>query len=164
MKTKKGILVKNLVGLILSAVIVFGLIMLLFNLFAPSFDRGDKTAESYFENLNRAIKDTDAGGEGDFFMQDYGDEELRFYLTYFGNVASFENAEKKNFIRSKEGDKIICICYLRGGSVVCNYCEDLKSSASVSDGDEDSWAIEQGENIKITKSENGEIYEFSKIK
>ncbi len=159
MKSKKGLLVKNLVGLILSVAIVFVLLVLLFNLFAPSFDKDDKTAESYFKTLNRAIKTADSEGEGDFFMMDDGDSKLEFYLVYFGSVVSFK--EDRNFIRSKQGDKVICVCYWRGiGEGVCSYCEDLKLPVKC---DKDIKVVKAGERIKIKKSKDGEYYEFTKI-
>ena len=158
MKSKKGGIVdNNLIGLILSVAIVFVLLVLLFNLFAPSFDKTDKTAESYFETLDRAIKTADGGGIGEFFMMNDGDSKLEFYLVYFGSVASFE--EDRTFARSKSGDKIICVCYWRGiGNGVCNYCEELKLPVKC---DKDVKVVKEGERIIIIKKEG--YYEFTKI-
>ena len=171
MKSKKGILVDNLVGTIIAIAVVIVLLILLFNLFAPSFDRTDKAAESYFESLERAIETADDGGKGEFFMMENENEE--FYLVYFGGVASFE--EDRTFARSKGGDKIICVCYWKGsGSSVCNYCEELELPVkyiSVKEADGESpqvtsvkispWVIKAGERIIITKKEG--YYEFAKI-
>lgn len=173
-KSKRGgLLDNNLVGLISAVAMVFVLLVFIFNLFAPSFDKDDKTAESYFKTLNRAIETADSGGEGDFFMMDDGDTKLEFYLVYFGRIASF--GEGRNFVRSKEGNKIICVCYRKGGGEsVCNYCENLKlgvnyvsvkeaegKKSQVTSVKINPWAIEEGARIKVTKKE--EYYEFTKI-
>ena len=170
---KGGMMDENLIGLILSVAVVFVLIVLLFNLFSPSFDKGDKTAESYFESLEGAIGDADAGGKGDFFMQDYGDDELDFYLVYFGGTVSFGD-DGKNFTRSKQGEKVICVCYLGEGNAVCNYCEDSKFPVeyfSIKEADEGSpqkvtvkispWIVRENERINIISTEGH--YEFTKI-
>ena len=174
MKSKKGGIVdENLIGTIMAVAGVFLLLVLLFNLFAPSFDRTDKTAESYFKTLNRAIETADSGGNGEFFMMDEGDNKLEFYLTYFGSIASFK--EDRIFARSKEGEKIICVCYWKGsGNSVCDYCEELKlpvKYVSVKEADEGNpqittgkispWVIRENERIIITKKEG--YYEFAKI-
>lgn len=174
MKFKKGgLLDENLVGLILAVAMVFVLLVFMFNLFAPSFDKDDKTAESYFKTLSRAVETADSGGGGDFFMMDDGGSELTFYLVYFGDVASFEN-HNRNFARSKQGENVICVCYWKGGNVVCNYCENLKLPArciSIKKADEKNsqvtsvkinpWVIKEGQRIKIVKKEGH--YEFTEI-
>lgn len=161
MKSKKGeLLSNNLIELIVSVAVVFVLVVLLFKLFSPVFDEGDKTAESYFESLGRAVETADSGGEGSFFMMDDGDDKLEFYLAYFGSVASFGN-DGRSFTRSEQGEKIICVCYRKSGNVVCNYCEDLKLSVQGGEGEKEGWVIEEGERIVIIKKEG--YYEFAKI-
>ncbi|MFH1522027.1 MAG: hypothetical protein ABIF18_03640 [archaeon] len=158
MKSKRGgLLDSNLIGLILSVAVVAVLLILLFNLFAPSFDKGEKTAESYFKTLERAIETADSEGKGDFFIME--NEKEDYYLVYFKNIASFEEVNR-NFFRSKQGESVICVCYWRGLEATCNYCEDLKLPARYGEK-EGRWVIGEGERIKISKREG--IYDFVKI-
>lgn len=101
-------------------------------------------------------------------------EEEDYYLVYFKDIASFEEGGR-NFIRSKQGENIICVCHWRSLAVTCNYCEDLKLPAryvsKAGGGDENTpvvtgfkisnWVIGEGERIKISKSEG--VYDFVKI-
>lgn len=154
---------ENLIGLIMAVAVVFVLMVLLFNLFSPIFDKEDKMAESYFESLDRAIETAESGGEGDFFMMNNENEDLEFYVAYFGSVASFREDER-NFIRSEQGENVVCVCYFGGGNVVCNYCEDLKLPVQRHEGDNiksSSWIIKEGERMRVVKQEG--YYEFAKI-
>ena len=185
-KYKRGeLLDENLIGLILSVAGVFVLMILLFNLFSPTFNKEEKTAESYFESLNKAIVEVEDGGVSNFFMME--DKKSYFYLVYFGNIASFkgdvnieesagfdaaDNAPvdinvklnneygKRDFFSSKYGENIICVCYQKNKDITCNYCEDLKLAAR-SDDNNKNWIIEEGVRIKISKE--GGVYVFSKI-
>ena len=175
MKSKKGgVLDDNLIGTIIAIASVAVLLVLLFNLFASFFDKGDKTAESYFDSFGRAIETADADGEGDFFMMDDGDNYLKFYLAYFGGTTSF-GEDGKNFVRSKQGENIICVCCRKGGNMVCNYCEDMKfpikyiseikkadgENPQVTTGKISEWVVRENERIIIVKKEG--YYEFTKI-
>jgi len=85
---KKGILVKNLLGLIIAAAAVFILSTLLFKLIAPPMDEDRLTLESYMNSLRLAIADADNAGVGEFSVLILPSEDIHekeYFMVYFGN-------------------------------------------------------------------------------
>jgi len=84
---KKGILVKNLLGLIIAAAAVFILSTLLFKLIAPPVDPDKLTLESYMDSFRSAIDDADKVGGGEFsvlILPDKGIHKKKYFFVYFG--------------------------------------------------------------------------------
>tara|TARA_Y100000310_G_scaffold286519_1_gene310777 strand:- start:6488 stop:6976 length:489 start_codon:yes stop_codon:yes gene_type:complete len=129
MRSKRAELTtEEIIKLILSIAGVFLIILLLYNLIAPTFDKEDETARSYFKNLKKQIKIADSGGIGEFFMWSI-EEKTKYYLVYFGEKISFSDkvgGKEKTFIYGGDREKGICVCSsLEKGFVNCNYCVDL---------------------------------------
>jgi len=155
MKFKRGEMVtENAIGLILAAAATFVLILLLVGLYGDSFNKGKEGAESYFDSLKDTIREVDDYGKSSFFMLDLSNEELEFYLVYFGEALLFVRGDR-DFIRSPR-DGSLCICYLQGENILCNDCMDLKGRVSYSEAAP--WAIMEGEYIDVNKI--GENYAF----
>jgi hypothetical protein len=85
LRGKKGILVKNLLGLIIAAAAVFILSMLLFKLIAPPMDVERLTVESYMDSFRSAIDDVDKDGVGEFSVFVLPGNDKKYFLVYFGN-------------------------------------------------------------------------------
>ena len=84
---KRGILVKNLLGLIIAAAAVFILSTLLFKLIAPPIDPDKLTLESYMDRFRAAIDDADEVGVGEFSVLVLPDDNIprkKYFLVYFG--------------------------------------------------------------------------------
>ena len=161
MKKDGEILVDESLKVILAVAVVASMIWLVINLISPVFDKGDEVSESYFEMLSNAIEDS-VSGDASFFILDNGDEDLNFYLVYFGSVFKLEK-EDKVFVRSpnKKGTSIICICVEEKGNVICNYCDDVESSVVLDGGDSGEWVV--GEGVRMNIKSGGGGYEFSVV-
>ena len=148
MRFKKGEMVtENAIGLILAAAATFVLIFLMISLFTPTFNKGEEGAESYLKSLGAAIDEADVERASTFFMLDMEDEELEFYLVYFGEAFIFIEDEGE-FVRSPR-DGPLCICYLQNEKLSCDDCMDLKGSVSYAD--EAPWVIREGDYVNINK-------------
>lgn len=159
MRKNGEILIDESLKVILSVVVVASMIWLVINLISPVFDKGDEVSKSYFEMINNAIDDSEFG-DSSFFILDNGDENLNFYLVYFGSVFEFKKKERV-FVRSpnKKGNNVICMCVERKRNILCNYCGDVGSSVILSGEDSDEWFVKEGIRMNIKKGVNG--YEFS---
>jgi hypothetical protein len=145
---------ENVIGLILAAAVTFILILLMISLFSPTFNKGKEGAESYFDSLENAINEVDDVGRSSFFMLDLSDEELEFYLVYFGEAFVFVN-DLKEFVRSPR-DGSLCVCYEQGEKVLCDDCVDLDGAVSYNEAAP--WVIREGEYVNINKK--GDNYAF----
>lgn len=155
MRFKKGEMVtENAIGLILAAAATFVLIFLMISLFTPTFNKGEEGAESYFSSLGAAIDEADDERASTFFMLDMEDEELEFYLVYFGEAFIFIEDEGE-FVRSPR-DGPLCICYLQNEKLLCDDCMDLSGVVSYSEAAP--WVVGEGEYVDVNKV--GDDYEF----
>jgi hypothetical protein len=148
-----GLLDENSIEIVLAVAGIFILFMVLFALFSPSYDEADKIAESYFDRLGEAIESVDLGKKGSFFMLDYGEKGLKFYLISFGDKAVAEY-DGKSFVTSASFERGLCVCSLEAGETSCDYCIDLEFPTDL-----DGLA---GEGIVVTVEKEGGKYVFSK--
>ena len=152
---KRGEMVsENAIGLILAAAATLVLVMLMISLFSPTFNKGKEGAESYFDSLEDAIGEVDDMGRSSFFMLDFDNEELEFYLVYFGDAFSFVDGESE-FVRSPSDDSL-CICYLQGDKILCDDC--MRLGGAVLYNESSPWVIREGESVTI--KERGDDYAF----
>ncbi|MDH3353525.1 MAG: hypothetical protein OEL87_03690 [Nanoarchaeota archaeon] len=166
MKSKRGGMVdKNLIELILAVAGVFLLVTLMVFLFSPGFDKEDKSSESYFNGLKDAINLADSGSQGEFFMMDMGDEDVDFYLVYFGGVSSFSDSLYGKFSYLGSGKNAVCICYKKGDLSMCRYCENLNLPIDYLvdgvSGKNIPWAVKDGVNIAVVKDKGETSYVFA---
>ncbi|MBU3923391.1 MAG: hypothetical protein KJ592_00580 [Nanoarchaeota archaeon] len=143
MRSKKGALIdKEIVEIVLGAVAVFVMVMLLYNLIAPNFDKGEKTSESYLNSFKDEVAVADAGGVGRFSIWQ-PEKEIKYFLVYFGSKSGVGN-----FKSYGEHENQVCVCYVKGGKSSCSFCKDLDRLA-VKDGEEEKWAVGFGEEIYV---------------
>ncbi len=171
MKNKKGDMLSGAsFEVILGVAVVILIAVLIAKLFAPSYNEADKIAESYFEQLEYNIALADDSKSASFYVLDNGDEDLDFYLVYFGGALQLSYGEgilyntfglgKIDFSHSKSGDNVVCACYWQGERSICKYCVDLDLPAvSNVKGVGDSWIADEGSSVNIVKS--GGNYGFS---
>ena len=134
------------------------LLILSGSLLVPYFDKLDKGAEGYFNTLMKEIVVADEGGEGEFSLwQEIDEEEMDFFLIYFGDKYTFA-FDDRTFL-SAGSENILCICYWDGEEGVCDYCENLKYPVKY-DEKYDPWIV-ASEKLLIKKS--GDSYEFVKV-
>ena len=158
---KKGnLLSKNTLELILGGAIVLLLLVLLYNLIAPTFNVGDETAKSYFDSLEKeiALADSDKIGSFHMWQPEDKDDKREFFLVYFGNHSSFGTNLK--FYSLGDNLNRICICYIEDGVDNCKYCRNLAFPVLSDDAGEGyvPWAVGLNEKLEITKK--GDHYEF----
>jgi len=157
MENKKGTTFtwNNLLSLLLAAAGIFLIVMFLWNLFYPVFDRTDERSESYFEGLERSISEVDSYGTAEYHplrMEDGG-----YYLVYFGERARHMEGDKK-FISKKADENTLCICSYDGQESRCDNCMELDNPGAFEDLE--TWAVEVGTKLLVKKGE--ESYEFTK--
>lgn len=157
MRKRGEMFIDNAIGLILAAAVTFILVMLMITLFSSTFNKGKEGSDSYLNSLERAIDEVDESGRSDFFMLDLNDEELEFYLVYFGEALIFvEEKSEIEFVRSPKEDSL-CICYRQGERVLCDDCIEL--GGEVLRNESAPWVVEEGESLTIVKK--GDAYAFS---
>lgn len=171
MKNKKGDMLSGASFEVIVGVAVVVLIAILIaKLFAPVYYERDKISESYFEQLKDNVALADDFKSASFYILDNGDDDLDFYLVYFGGALQLSYGDgvlydafglgKVDFSRSGPGENIICICSRQGDKGSCKYCVSLDLPAiSNVEGVGDSWVVSEGNNINVVKS--GGNYGFS---
>ena len=164
MLNKKGMLVKESMEIILGVVATFILVVLLYNLISPNFDKGDETAESYFDSFKEQVSVADSEGVGSFsiWQPENKKEKRKFYLVYFGDSSSYGKDLK--FYSLGNNLNHVCVCYWDDGDTLCDYCENLEFPvfvAGLSEDDSGCWAIGVREEIEITKGDG--VYEVKKV-
>ena len=106
MISKRGELTtKEIIEIILGAAVVFVMVVLLYALISPVFDKMDETTKSYFESVEEVIED----GGGTFSMWQTVEEGKEFYLVYFQNRSSLEIRRK--FYSLGNNVNHVCVCY-----------------------------------------------------
>ena len=144
----------QILGLVLSIAVVFVLFSLVFSLFSPTFDEFDKEADGYFDSLIEEIAVADDGKIGEMGLWGFGDKD--FFLIYFGD--NFRYAMDGRVFLTMGKKNIICVCYLKEGVEVCDYCEDLGNPA-IKNGKEGGWFVKEDEKVKITKKDKRYVFE-----
>ena len=154
------------------------LIFLFISLVAPSFNKVDKAADSYFDSLIEKMGEVDFENERSYsFWQDL--EGVDFFIVYFG-----ERTVVRDFYSLGNNENHICLCYNEKKEWVCNHCKNLDGPAFISpdtgfiepgiQGDpycygeyyedftegQDSWFVCDARDLIITKSEWGYYFEI----
>jgi hypothetical protein len=160
---KKGALeTKEIIELVLAAAGIFILLFLFFKLFAPSFDKNQETAKSYFDTLKNEIAKADNKQIGEFSLW----QKDGFALVYFGDKRTFINNDGTLFSIDSFGEKNqVCICYnykVKGNTPICNEnsCTSLENPVELSGWNSPQFAILTWK-LKIEKIDNK--YIFTKI-
>lgn len=150
---------KEIIELVLAGAGIFILILLMWNLFSPSFDKTEKTAKSYFETLKKEIRKADNNGVGEFEIW-YEPKNTKFYVVYFGSKIRGEY-DGNTFLAEGVHNNYICVCYVKDKKSFCNYCMDLDSPVI---GDEFEYNVmmyfKKGDKIEITKNKTENFYYF----
>lgn len=155
-KNKKASLeTKEIIELILGAAVTVVLILLIWALVSPSFNKSDKTASSYFDSLKKAIKEVDDGAKSST-LDLYQDRDMR--IIYFGDEIYLKSYGYE-FAPKTPSKNQVCVCYRsKGTKGVCDYCLKLQYPATVT-----GYSIpEMAAPIKIiiTKDDANKLYTF----
>jgi len=151
---------RETVGLIIGLAVVVVLVLLMYSLIAPYFDKDKETAKSYFNTLKDEIEKADNGG-GEFMIWQK-EEDTNFYLVYFGENKYFDFGQIK-FSSIGKNENHICICYVIGKETFCRNCKNLDLPVRTDyfeEMGESPRAVGFGEKLKITKEEG--YYSFEK--
>ena len=123
MKNKKAdakMIGGQIIKLILGAAVVLVLVLLIYSLISPLFDKEKETAKSYLEIFNRAIHEADENGKSNFNM--WGGEPK---MVYFGDKKVLSSGHDF-FSRSNDDKNYLCFCYEPEDKIwKCNYCASL---------------------------------------
>jgi hypothetical protein len=163
MLNKKAELTTNeILEIILAAAGIIILVLLLYNLISPNFNKEEKTAESYFDSLKKAIEIADKGGTGTFSIWQPGGA-TNYYLIYFKEGISFKQGDL-NFLSLGANTNHICLCYTSKENI-CTFCENLKYPVKFSETEDFSqFIIQKEQKINIIKSTDEDFYRFNLIK
>jgi len=161
MLNKRGELTtEEIIEIVLGAAVVLVMAVLLYNLISPTFNRGDKISESYFDSFEEELEVADKGDIGRFSIWQPEEDKREFYLVYFQDKSVFGTGTR---IFYSSGDNVnhICICSWEKRESTCSYCKNLELPVSRISFEEDysSWAIGVGESVEIEKMED--YYEFN---
>jgi hypothetical protein len=153
---------KEIIEIVLGGAATLLLIVLLYSLIAPNFDRDDEVAKSYFNSFEDAVAVADDGETGSFsmWMPAENKKDKEYFLIYFG--AGVTHKIEGNHEYTSFGDNInhICICYFEDIDI-CGYCRNLNYPVTLSGVSDDKWAVAMNEEIEIIKSED--VYEIKKV-
>ena len=156
MISKRGELTtKEIVEILLAVAAVFVLVIFLYSVISPSFNKVDETAKSYFESFEKIIED----GGGSFSMWQTEEKGKEFYLVYFQNRSFFKM--RRDFYSFGENINHVCVCYWGGDDAKCESCKNLDMPL-VKDGDAgEPWVVSVGEEIEIVETEG--YYNVTKV-
>ena len=151
---------KEIIEIVLGGAATLLLIVLLYNLIAPNFDKDDETAKSYFDSFEDAVAVADSGEVGLFsmWMPNNTKKGKDFFLIYFGSNSIFGDSNKRYTSIGHHVNQI-CVCYWDSLDV-CKYCKNLDHPSVLVGSPDDNWAISAGEEIEIIKGE--EIYNVTR--
>ena len=152
--------VKEIMGLVLGIAATILIVMVMYSIIAPVFNRGEKTAESYFDLLEESLVEVDGGNSADFSMWQPDDDKREYYLIYFGDKTFFKfynSGKEREFFSFGLNKNHICVCYFEDGEGVCGECKDLGLPGR-GNGNSEGWVIGVGEKVKVTKG--NEFYDF----
>jgi len=156
-KNKKASLeVKEILELVLAAGGIFLLLLLLWSLLAPTFNKDKETAKSYLNSLKQAIAEADEKKVAvDFSL--WGGEPK---MVYFGDE-KYVVSGSDTFFRARTDKNYLCFCYEKKGWK-CEDCVSLKLSA-VFEPSKQEPVFEEGTYFKIEKKpeEKPTSYVFS---
>lgn len=170
MRSKSGEMVnREIIELLIAAAGIVMIILLFYNLIAPSQDKVDKTSEVFFDLFVDQISVVDDGRVGEFSIWQEP-EDVKLFLIYFGNVDG--NKERLTFIKDKrlyeplvkyqyDHKNVYCVCSKEKKNHGCSYCANLASIASLEGSSGTPWKLGYNEGIKM-KFENG-LYNFTRI-
>ena len=148
---KKGkFTITQILSLVLGVASTVIIIILMISILSPNFDKGEKTAEGYFDTFMEQVEVANDGEVGEFSLwqkQETGTDKRIYYLVYFGDKYRYE-VDGEDFVSLGVNENHICVCYLYEKETYCNYCEDLKFPIN-SWVDYDRWAIAEQKKISI---------------
>lgn len=133
---KKGILSKNLIGLIIAVFILILLFIFFMRILSPEYDPQKETLNSYLKQLKNSIKETDTKEISDFSIFIQPNSEHHYFLVYFKDkmiikdfkyettqdyyeVTGLDYAQSfpktinyyTNFLLNKINQNTLCICF-----------------------------------------------------
>ncbi|MBS3087879.1 hypothetical protein J4226_04775 [Candidatus Pacearchaeota archaeon] len=168
---KRGEVVSDSAIELIIAVAVVAVLIIFAVSFYGLYDEADKISEGYLKVIEEGVGIADKGGVGEVIMFDRGDKDMKFYLVYFGSVASFGDVEGEEYFKNKKiGDNVICVCYWDGEDEqnYCRECLDLSMSArsivgsvhsiDASDLSSGTWEIVEGGRVEIWKDGGGYVF------
>ena len=85
----------EILELILAAAGIIILVILLYQLFMPKFDKNEESAKSFFEQLKKEIARADSGEIGEFKI--WGNANI--FLLYFLDLYSLLNHHQKSLYK-----------------------------------------------------------------
>jgi len=142
--------ITQILSLILGVATAVLIIILMVSILAPNFDKGEETAEGYFNSFMKQIDVVNNGGVEEFSLwqqQEEGSDKRIYYLVYFGDKYRHETDEVR-FSSLGINENHICVCYTYKKEPHCNYCENLKFPVKSWVG-YNQWAIAEQKKIKI---------------
>lgn len=171
MKSKKATFFSDQpIAMVVAAVAVFVMLVLLYNLLSPNFDREEETAKSYLRTFNKQLETADRGETGEFRFWDLGEERRDYYFVYFGEKfvrRAGLGGEVIEFVLKKKLSNGFCICFIEEGRGICNICSssdyplEKRGSLGLVSGNEEI-ILGSEDIVKITKEEKKYILEVKK--
>ncbi len=153
---KKGELTDSIIGVVVCVAVVASLLFLSFSLMSSGYDSTKEISKSYIERLKMEFNSLDSGGVSEFIILNNGNENLKFYLVYFGGVLNFKLGDKI-LSSSLVGDNVLCICS-EEDSILCNNCFNSKFPVSFNGNKSEKQVL--GEDIRFEIFRRGDYYEF----
>lgn len=174
-------MIKEILEVVLAIAATILIVMVMYSIISPVFDRGEETAESYFRLLEESLAEVDRGNHADFSMWQPDDDKYdedgnklrEYYVIYFGNRTFFEYDGHK-FFAFGINKNYICVCYVENGETECGDCKSLDLPARkifpgggmIKFGEDPRdvifsgrWAIGVGKRVRVSK-ESG-YYDFA---
>lgn len=162
MVSKKGALLnKELIELILAAVGIFLLLIVMYNLISPNFDKKDKTSEAYFDSFLEKIDSLLSEGGAEFSFWQPSNSKEEYYLVYFGDKVNIDAGSMK-FYSLGSNSNHTCVCHLdKKNEYLCDYCINLNYPLKKSFDEEDlPFVFSEKSILKLRKEADFYSYEI----
>jgi len=159
--------ISQVLGFILGIAGVILIILIMVGVLSPIFNQEDETTKAYLRLMTDSIAEVDDGYSADFSMwqpedDEDKDEKREYYVVYFGQRATYEEGGKAFFV-SGIYRNYICVCAYKNGDAECSMCEELDFPAR-NDGNVNGWLLGVRDKARITKSDDGDYYDFDVTK
>jgi hypothetical protein len=161
MKKRGELSTKEILEIVLATACILILVLLLYNLIAPDYDKTEKTSESYFKNFEEAIDIADKGGTGSFSIWQE-DKSAKYYLVYFEKKISFNEGDLV-FSSAGINENHICVCSTSEKNI-CNFCKNLNLPVKLGDNEVKQFSIGINQKINIIKIKSEDFYRFIPVK
>lgn len=123
MKKKASTLTDSVPSLVIAIVAVFLLVLLMWKILFPGFNKDEEQAKAYLESLKASLIEADKNGQAEFgFLSGTKDSSVK--MVYFGE--EHRRGGDNEYFRASGEKNYLCFCYGEKDKARCTACEAMR--------------------------------------